>query len=48
MWHYLCADGVVQRGKDLIDTLNQAAESDAHGLQVDEDDRKEWKKEGEG
>lgn len=33
---YLCCDRAVQRGQDLINTLNQAAESYAHRLREGE------------
>lgn len=38
---YLCVDRAVQRGQDLIDTLNQAPERDTHCLKVDDG---EWQR----
>lgn len=33
---YLCCNGAVQRGQDLVNTLDQATESDTNRLRVDE------------
>lgn len=32
---YLCGNGTVQGGQDLINTLNQCTKTDAHCLNVD-------------